>query len=91
MSPEVARRVVHLFREIRPPARGVCHLTPQETELLKLLVEGHHYKTAADVMGISVNTVSFHLENVLPFPLFFLDAKVCESKTFCASTTYGSM
>jgi DNA-binding NarL/FixJ family response regulator len=64
MSPEVARRVVHLFREIRPPARGVCRLTPQETELLRLLVEGHHYKTAADVMGISVNTVSFHLKNI---------------------------
>jgi DNA-binding NarL/FixJ family response regulator len=64
MSPEVARRVIHLFREIRPPSRGSCHLTPQETELLKLLVEGHHYKTAADVMGISVNTVSFHLKNV---------------------------
>jgi DNA-binding NarL/FixJ family response regulator len=42
MSPEVARRVIHLFREIR----------------------GHHYKTAADAMGISVNTVSFHLKNV---------------------------
>lgn len=64
MSPEVARRVVSLFRKIRPPSRGTCNLTPQETELLRLLVEGHHYKTAADVMGISVNTVSFHLRNV---------------------------
>lgn len=64
MSPEVARRVVRLFREIRPPSRGACRLTPQETELLRLLVEGHHYKTAADVMGITVNTVSFHLKNV---------------------------
>jgi DNA-binding NarL/FixJ family response regulator len=64
MSPEVARRVIHLFREIRPPSRATSHLTPQETELLKLLVEGHHYKTAADAMGISVNTVSFHLKNV---------------------------
>jgi DNA-binding NarL/FixJ family response regulator len=64
MSPEVARRVVRLFRDIRPPSRGSHHLTPQEVELLKLLVEGHHYKTAADVMGISVNTVSFHLKNV---------------------------
>jgi DNA-binding NarL/FixJ family response regulator len=64
MSPEVARRVVSVFRDIRPPARGACRLTPQETELLKLLVEGHHYKTAADVMGITVNTVSFHLKNV---------------------------
>jgi DNA-binding NarL/FixJ family response regulator len=64
MSPEVARRVIDLFREIRPPSRGTCHLTPQETELLKLLVEGHHYKTAADAMGISVNTVAFHVKNV---------------------------
>ena len=64
MSPEVARRVLNLFREYRPPARASCHLTPQETELLRLMVEGHHYKTAACVMGISVNTVSFHLKHV---------------------------
>ncbi len=64
MSPEVARRVVRLFREFRPPERASYQLTPQETELLKLLVDGHHYKTAASEMGISVNTVSFHLKNV---------------------------
>jgi DNA-binding NarL/FixJ family response regulator len=64
MSPSVARRVVALFREFRPPERASCHLTPQEKELLKLLVEGHHYKTAADKMGISKNTVAFHLRNV---------------------------
>lgn len=64
MSPEVARRVVKLFREFRPPERASCHLTPQETDLLKLLVEGHHYKTAAIEMGISTNTVSFHLKNI---------------------------
>ena len=40
------------------------HLTPRETWLLALLVEGHHKKTAADAMGISVNTVSFHLKNI---------------------------
>lgn len=64
MSPEIARRVVHLFREFRPPERAAHRLTPQETELLKLLVEGHYYKTAADVMGISVNTVSFYLKHI---------------------------
>ncbi len=64
MSPSVARRVVALFREFRPPERAPCHLTPQEKELLKLLVEGHHYKTAADKMGISKNTVAFHLRNI---------------------------
>ena len=64
MSPEVAQRVVRLFREFRPPDRASYHLTPQETELLKLLVDGHHYKTAADAMDISVNTISFHLKNI---------------------------
>jgi len=64
MSPEVARRVVRLFRDFRPPRRASYHLTPQESQLLRLLVEGHHYKTAADVMEISVNTVSFHLKNI---------------------------
>jgi DNA-binding NarL/FixJ family response regulator len=64
MSPEVAQRVVRLFREFRPPERASYRLTPQETELLKLLVDGHHYKTAADEMDISVNTISFHLKNI---------------------------
>jgi DNA-binding NarL/FixJ family response regulator len=64
MSPEVARRVVKLFRQFRPPARASFHLTPQETELLRLMVEGHYYKTAARAMGISTNTVSFHLKHI---------------------------
>lgn len=64
MSPQVAARVVNLFRTFRPPAYADYHLTPQETELLKLLVEGHHKKTAARQMEISVHTVSFHLKNI---------------------------
>jgi len=64
MSPEVARRVIKLFREFRPPDRASHNLTPAETELLKLLVEGHNYKTAAAELGISINTVSFHLRNI---------------------------
>ena len=64
MSPEVARRVVRLFRDFRPPPRADYNLTPQENELLKLLVDGHHKKTAAAEMGISVNTISFHLKNI---------------------------
>ena len=64
MSPEIARRVVTLFRQFRPPERAPYCLTPQERELLRLMVEGHHYKTAAHEMGISTNTVSFHLKHV---------------------------
>jgi len=39
-------------------------LTEQEKRVLALLLQGHHKKTAAAVMGVSVNTVSFHLKNV---------------------------
>jgi len=64
MSPEVAGRVIALFRQFRPPPRSDYGLTPQETELLKLLVEGHNYKTAAAELEISINTVIFHIQNV---------------------------
>jgi DNA-binding NarL/FixJ family response regulator len=64
MSPEVARRVITLFRTIRPPDRADYHLTPHETRLLKLFVEGHIYKTAAVELGVSVNTVNFHVRSI---------------------------
>jgi DNA-binding NarL/FixJ family response regulator len=64
MSPEIARRVVNLFREFRAPERAPHSLTQQEAELLRLMVEGHSYKTAAVDLGISVSTVSFHLQNI---------------------------
>ena len=64
MSPEVARRVITLFREIRPPDRSDYQLTPHELRLLKLFVEGHIYKTAAVELGVSVNTVNFHVRNI---------------------------
>jgi DNA-binding NarL/FixJ family response regulator len=64
MSPEVARRVIALFRDIRPPERADYELTPHETRLLKLLVEGHNYKTAAVELDVSVNTISFHMKRI---------------------------
>jgi DNA-binding NarL/FixJ family response regulator len=64
ISPSIAARVVKLFREFRPPEKASYHLTQQESELLRLLIEGHHKKTAAREMGISFHTVSFHLKNI---------------------------
>ena len=64
MSPEVARRVIALFRDIRPPERADYELTPHETRLLKLLVEGHNYKTAAFELNVSINTISFHMRHI---------------------------
>jgi DNA-binding NarL/FixJ family response regulator len=64
MSPEVARRVVALFREIRPPVQADHQLTPHEIRILTLLVEGHNYKTAADELGVSINTIRFHMRSI---------------------------
>jgi DNA-binding NarL/FixJ family response regulator len=64
MSPAIAARVVKLFRTFRPPEHADYHLTNQEIILLKLLIEGHHKKTAAREMEISIHTISFHLKNI---------------------------
>jgi DNA-binding NarL/FixJ family response regulator len=64
MSPEVARRVITLFREIRPPERADYDLTPHEIRLLKLFVKGHNYKTAAKELSVTVHTISFHLRSI---------------------------
>lgn len=64
MSPEVARRVINLFREIKPPKEASYELTPHEVRLLRMLVEGHSYKTAAAELHVSVNTIKFHLRHI---------------------------
>ena len=64
ISPEVARRVITLFRDIRPPERADYDLTPHEKRLLKMLVEGHNYKTAALELNVSINTISFHMRHI---------------------------
>ena len=64
MSPEVARKVIALFRAVRPPEKVNYELTPHETRLLRLLVDGHNYKTAAKELGVTVNTISFHMRRI---------------------------
>jgi DNA-binding NarL/FixJ family response regulator len=61
MSPEVARRVITLFRDFSPPKKADYDLTPHETRLLQLLVKGHSYKTAAAELNVSINTIKFHI------------------------------
>jgi DNA-binding NarL/FixJ family response regulator len=64
MSPSVATRVVNLFRQFAPPEKSDVHLTEQERKILKMLTEGHHYKTIAYDLEISNSTVSFHITNI---------------------------
>ncbi len=64
MSPEIARRVVNLFQRFRPPQKEDYDLTPHELRLLQLLAEGYNYKTSANELGVSINTIGFHMKQI---------------------------
>lgn len=64
MSPQIARRVIALFRDIRPPAQADHDLTPHEIRVLKLLADGHNYKSAAVEIGSSYSTINYHLQQI---------------------------
>ena len=65
MSPEIARKVVEMFQRVAPPPPTAGHsLSPREVEVLKLLAEGHVYKTAAAQLDLSIDTVRFHIRNI---------------------------
>ena len=64
LSPEIARRVVDLFRRMRPQELAADSLTPTEVRLLSHLSEGQSYQSAADRMEISINTVRDHVRSI---------------------------
>jgi DNA-binding NarL/FixJ family response regulator len=63
MTPRIARKVLTLFRDVAPPRDESARLSPRELELLKALAEGHSYKTAADALGIAMDTVRTHIRS----------------------------
>ncbi len=64
MSPEIARKVVELFRRNTPPVALDDALAPQEVHLLRLLAEGCSYQVAGHQLGITINTVRNYIRNV---------------------------
>ena len=64
MTPEVAQKVIRLFRDFRPREEFDEQLTPHELRLLEMLVEGHNYKTAAAELQVTTHTISFHLQRI---------------------------
>ena len=64
MSPEIARKVVTMFSKVAPPKREEHRLSARELDILKLLAEGHSYKTAAKSLSLSIDTVRFHIRNI---------------------------
>jgi len=64
MSPQIARRVIELFREVRPPAHAAHELTPHEVRVLKLIADGHNYRSAAAELGTTASTINYHLQQI---------------------------
>src|SRR5260370_37193913 len=64
MSPEIARKVVQMFQQVAPPKETDARLSTREIEVLKLLADGHVYKTAAETLSLSVDTIRFHVRNI---------------------------
>ena len=66
MSPEIARRVVTLFRRVAPrrPDPEAVALAPQEIRLLALMAEGASYEGAAASLGLSINTVRTYIRRI---------------------------
>jgi len=64
MSPEIARKVVRMFQKIAPPKQEEHQLSAREIEVLRLLADGHSYKTAAVALNLSQDTVRFHVRNI---------------------------
>ena len=63
MSPEIASKVIAVFRQLRAPVAD-HGLTPKEVELLALLADGHSYLNAAHSLDISINTVRNHVRSI---------------------------
>jgi DNA-binding NarL/FixJ family response regulator len=64
MSPEIARRVVSMFQRFAHPKAEHSGLSVRELEVLTMLSEGDSYKTCADRLAISIDTVRFHIRHI---------------------------
>ena len=62
MTPQVARRILNIFTQLRAP-RWDYQLTEREREILNLLVEGKTKQQIADALFLSFHTIDTHLRN----------------------------
>jgi len=64
MSSDIARKVVEMFQTLAPPRTEEHNLSERELQVLRTIVDGHTYKTAADALHISVEKMRFHVRNI---------------------------
>lgn len=64
MSSEIARRVVHSFRQKSSVRDDAVNLTTRESEILQLLTKGYSNKEISDKLDMAVETVRSHLKHI---------------------------
>ena len=65
MTPEIARKVITLFRQTAPPPPKAEHgLSSREVEVLTLLAEGYSYVNIAARLAVTVNTIRNHIRSI---------------------------
>jgi len=64
MTAEIARKVVGYFQTQSVAAPEVEKLSPRELEILNLIAPGFSNKEIADRLGISVESIRWHLKNI---------------------------
>ena len=64
MSAHIARQVVQFFHRSETPAAESESLSPRESEILNLLVQGLILKEVADRLGIGFETVRTHVTHI---------------------------
>jgi DNA-binding NarL/FixJ family response regulator len=64
MSPNIARRVLEMFKRYVPPKKEDYNLTPREMEVLDLLIQGLDNKMIAEKLFLSTFTIRAHIRNI---------------------------
>jgi len=61
MSPSIAREIVHYFikGEVKKPA---ISLTPRQTEIIEMMIEGKTSKAISNELNITNDTVRYHIK-----------------------------
>ena len=64
LTPAIARKVLDMFRRVPAPHDDSRELSPRELEVLRLLADGHSYKTAADALSLGMDTIRYHVRHI---------------------------
>ena len=64
MTGSVAKKVLLMVPPAKKEEQETANLSKREIEILQFLVNGHSYKMIASELGISIDTVRFHIKKV---------------------------